>query len=62
MTDNKNEFDLNCVKKLITYVMCGDWRDRTRTIIEINELPESRISEISIIYDEETTKITLTIR
>lgn len=62
MTDNKDVFDLNCVKKLITFVMCGDWRDKTSTIIKINNLPENRISQVTILFDDETTTITFTIR
>ena len=61
MMDYINDYNLNREKKLLTYVMCGDWRFKVNTIIELEEIPESRIREISIKYNDATTTITFTI-
>lgn len=62
MMDYIDEYKLNREKKLLTFVMCGDWRFKVNTIIELEELPESRIREISVKYNEATTTITFTIQ
>lgn len=61
MMDYIDDYNLNQEKKLLTYVMRGDWRFKVNTIIELEEIPESRIREISIKYNDATTTITFTI-
>lgn len=61
MLDYIDDYNLNQEKKLLTYVMRGDWRFKVNTIIELEEIPESRIREISIKYNDATTTITFTI-
>ena len=61
MMDYIDDYNLNQEKKLLTYVMRGDWRFKANTIIELEEIPESRIREISIKYNDATTTITFTI-
>lgn len=61
MMDYIDDYNLNQEKKLLTYVMRGDWRFKVNTIIELEEIPESRIREIGIKYNDATTTITFTI-
>lgn len=61
MMDYIDEYNINREKQLLTYVMRGDWRFRVNTIIELEEIPESRIREIIIKFNGASTTITFTI-
>lgn len=62
MKDFIDEVKQNTEVKRITYIMCGDWRKKVDIIVEVEELPENRITSYSVYYDGAQTKIEFNIK
>lgn len=59
MDDYIDSYALNLERKLLTFVMCGDWRYRFDIILEVEDIPREEIKEMSISYNGAQTTIIL---